>query len=120
MGHHNESSILVVEDDLDIRRALVEILHMEGHTTAEASNGKEALEYIKNNPKPCMVLLDMMMPIMTGRQFLDIFKDAPESADVPVVIISAVADRIDTTGAKEFIKKPLEVSKLLEVVAKYC
>ena len=114
------SSILVVEDDIDIRSALVQILRMEGHVTAEAANGKEALEYIRNNPKPCMVLLDMMMPVMSGRQFLDAFKNEPESSSVPVVIISAVADRIDTTGAKEFIRKPLEVSKLLEVIAKYC
>ncbi len=114
------SSILVVEDDIDIRSALVQILRLEGHSTAEASNGKEALEYIRNNPRPCMVLLDMMMPIMSGRQFLDVFKDEPESSKVPVVIISAVADRVDTSGAKEFIKKPLDVPKLLEVVAKYC
>lgn len=118
MPAHN--SILVVEDDIDIRSALVQILRMEGHATAEASNGKEALEYIRNNPKPCMVLLDMMMPIMTGRQFLDVFKNEPDSSSVPVVIISAVADRIDTSGAKEFIRKPLEVSKLLEVISKYC
>lgn len=118
MAQHQ--NILVVEDDIDIRSALVQILHMEGHTTAEASNGKEALEYIRNNPAPCMVLLDMMMPVMTGRQFLDAFKNEPDNAKVPVVIISAVADRIDTTGAKEFIKKPLEVSKLLEVISKYC
>lgn len=120
MEHQNLASILVVEDDVDIRSALVQILRLEGHKTAEAANGKEALEYLRNNPKPCMVLLDMMMPIMTGRQFLDVFKHEPENADVPVVIISAIADRIDTSGAKEFIRKPLEVSKLLEVVAKYC
>ena len=119
MGTHI-SSILVVEDDIDIRSALVQILRMEGHETAEAANGKEALEYIRNNPRPCMVLLDMMMPVMTGRQFLDVFKDEPESSSIPVIIISAVADRIDTSGAQEFIRKPLEVSKLLEVIAKYC
>lgn len=119
MAQHTPS-ILIVEDDIDIRSALVQILRLEGHNTAEAANGKEALEYIRNNPRPCMVLLDMMMPVMGGRQFLDIFKDEPESSKVPVVIISAIADRVDTSGAKEFIKKPMEVSKLLEVVAKYC
>lgn len=119
MGQHI-ASILIVEDDIDIRSALVQILHLEGYSTAEASNGKEALEYIRNNPSPCMVLLDMMMPVMSGRQFLDAFQDEPNSTTVPVVIISAIADRVDTTGAKEFIKKPLEISRLLEVVAKYC
>jgi CheY-like chemotaxis protein len=115
----NERNILVVEDNVDIRSALVEVLNMEGHPTAEAVNGAAALNYIHNNPRPSMVLLDMMMPVMNGRQFLDVFLKEPGSAAIPVIIISAISDRVDTTGAKECIRKPLDINSLLDIVAKY-
>jgi CheY-like chemotaxis protein len=112
--------ILIVEDNFDIRSALVEVLNMEGHSTAEAINGAAALNYIHNNPRPAMVLLDMMMPVMNGRQFLDAFLKEPGNSKIPVIIISAIADRVDTTGAKECIGKPLDLNNLLDVVSKYC
>lgn len=115
-----KGKILIVEDDIDIREAMSEILKSEGHPTAEAFNGAEALKYLRNNPQPCLVILDMMMPIMNGRQFLDIFRLEPKNDSTPVVIISAIADRIDTTGANEFIRKPLDLSNLITVVQKYC
>lgn len=112
-------SILIVEDNIDIRSTLVEILNMEGHHTVEAGNGAVALQYIRNNPRPSMVLLDMMMPVMNGRQFLDAFKKEPGNALVPVIIISAISDRVDTTGAIECIGKPMDIADLLNVVEKY-
>ena len=114
-----ERNILVVEDNVDIRSALVEILNMEGHSTAEAINGRAALNYLHNNPRPSMVLLDMMMPVMNGREFLDALEKEPGCSGIPVIIISAIADRIDTTGAKECIGKPMDLNNLLDVVAKY-
>lgn len=116
---NNERNILIVEDNVDIRSALVEVLNMEGHPTAEANNGRAALNYLHNNPRPSMVLLDMMMPIMNGREFLDALKKEPGCCNIPVIIISAVADRVDTTGAKECIGKPMDLNNLLDVVAKY-
>lgn len=116
----NEGNILIVEDNIDIRSALVEVLNMEGHTTAEANNGMAALNYIHNNPRPSLVLLDMMMPVMNGREFLDVFLSEPGHIGVPIVIISAIADRVDTTGANECIGKPMDLNYLLDIVAKYC
>lgn len=115
-----QRDILIVEDDLDIREVVVDILRLEGLPTAVADNGAEALQYLKNHNKPCMVLLDMMMPVMNGRQFLDVFRSQPGNDDIPVVIISAVADRVDISGANDTIKKPLDLNRLLEVVSKYC
>jgi CheY-like chemotaxis protein len=113
--------ILIVEDNFDIRSTLVEILNLEGHPTIEASNGAVALQYIKNdkNPKPSMVLLDMMMPVMDGRAFLDALKEDPKNALVPVIIISAVADKVDTSGANECLGKPMDINDLLNVIEKY-
>ncbi len=67
-------SILVVEDDDDIRTSMLEILETEEYVTKSATNGKEALEILYQSAKPCLVLLDMMMPIMNGRKFLDLLK----------------------------------------------
>ncbi len=58
--------ILVVEDDAGIREALRMILELEGYNIREASNGKEGLEVLKSMPRPCLILLDLMMPIMDG------------------------------------------------------
>ncbi|MBY0415784.1 MAG: response regulator [Bdellovibrionales bacterium] len=112
-------SILVIEDNLDIRSLLVELLNMEGHPTVEASNGAVALNYLHNNPQPDLVLLDMMMPVMNGREFLDALKLEPKNSNIPVIVMSAIADNVDTSGAQETLKKPLNLDTLLNLVSKY-
>ncbi len=113
-------SILIVEDDDDIRNALADLLEDEGYHTEAAINGKDALEKLEEIPKPCLVLLDMMMPIMNGRQFLDeVMKDA-YLAPIPILIVSAVADKTNTEGSVGFLKKPIDIDVVLNVVAQYC
>jgi CheY-like chemotaxis protein len=113
-------SILVVEDDDDIRNALVDLLESEGYSTESAINGKDALDKLNSIPKPCLVLLDMMMPIMNGREFLDnVMKDS-HLAPIPVLIVSAIADKTRTEGAVGFLKKPIDIDVVLNVVAQYC
>ena len=116
----NCHSILVVEDDEDIRTTLVELLESEGYKTHAAENGKIALEKLQEIPKPCLVLLDMMMPIMDGREFLNqIMKDSL-LAPIPILVVSAVADVSNTKGAVGFIKKPIDIDVILRLVAQYC
>jgi CheY-like chemotaxis protein len=113
-------SILVVEDDDDIRNAIVDLLEAEGYKTEAAVNGQDALEKLGHIKKPCLVLLDMMMPIMNGRQFLDeVMKDS-KLATLPVLIVSAVADRANTEGSIGFLKKPIDIGVVLNVVSQYC
>jgi CheY-like chemotaxis protein len=113
-------SILVVEDDDDIRNAIVDLLETEGYTTQSAVNGKDALEKLGHIGKPCLVLLDMMMPIMNGREFLDnVMKDS-KLAPIPVLIVSAVADKANTEGSVGFLKKPIDIDVVLDVVSQYC
>jgi CheY-like chemotaxis protein len=113
-------SILVIEDDDDIRNTLVDLLESEGYTALAAENGKVALEKLHEIPKPCLVLLDMMMPIMNGREFLDeIMKDSV-LAPIPVLVVSAIADRSNTTGAVGFIRKPIDIDVILRLVTQYC
>ena len=121
MSEKNCNSILVVEDDDSIREAMVEMLEMEGYRTYAAINGKNALSLLKDNiPKPCLVLLDMMMPIMNGREFLDeMMKDA-FLAPIPVLIVSAIADPSNSKGSVGFLKKPVDIDSVLSIVSKYC
>lgn len=113
-------SILVVEDDDDIRNAIVDLLETEGYSTESAVNGKDALDKLAVIPKPCLVLLDMMMPIMNGREFLDkVMKDS-HLAPIPVLIVSAVADKANTKGSVGFLKKPIDIDVVLNVVSQYC
>ncbi len=113
-------SILVVEDDSDIRNALVDMLESEGYHAESAENGKEALDLLHTIHKPCLVLLDMMMPIMNGREFLDAIVKDSYLAPIPVLVVSAIADRTTTKGAIGFVKKPVDIDTVLKVVNQYC
>lgn len=113
-------SILVVEDDDDIRNAIVDLLETEGYSTEAAVNGKDALDKLEVIPKPCLVLLDMMMPIMNGREFLDTVMKNSHLAPIPVLIVSAVADKTNTEGSVGFLKKPIDIEVVLKVVGQYC
>ncbi|HXH30802.1 MAG TPA: response regulator [Bacteriovoracaceae bacterium] len=113
-------SILIVDDDEDIRNAMSDVLEMEGHHTIQAANGKEALEIIANNTKPCLVLLDMMMPVMNGREFLDVVIASGSLTPLPVVIVSAHASIRETEGAVGFLKKPVNIDAILKVASQYC
>jgi CheY-like chemotaxis protein len=122
MTNSNEccQSILVVEDDEDIRTAMIDVLESEGYHAMAAANGKEALELLYQSKKPCLVLLDMMMPIMDGREFLEKVKEDTYLAPIPVLVVSAIADKTDTHGAVGFIKKPVDIDMVLKIVGRYC
>lgn len=113
-------TILIVEDDEDIRSVMVDLLESEGYITKAASNGREALDVLDSMAKPCLVLLDMMMPIMNGRQFLDAIMSDALLAPIPVLIVSAVADKTNTEGSIGFLKKPIDIDVVLNVVSQYC
>ncbi len=120
MNNRSCQSIMVIEDDEDIRSVLVDLLAEEGYETHSAENGKEALETLRQIPKPCLVFLDLMMPIMNGREFLDeVMKDS-YLAPVPVVVVSAIADKADVSGAVGYLKKPIDMDRILAVARKFC
>lgn len=113
------SCILIVEDDMDIREALEQILEGEGYEVVSAPNGKVALDRMREC-KPQLVLLDLMMPVMNGWQFRQSQRQDEALAQVPVVIISADGSaRREATamGVQGFMQKPIELEDLLGVVA---
>src|SRR5690242_2846236 len=97
-------TILVVEDDPDIRELVSEVLCQSGYHVAEAGNGQEALDFLKAHDQPCVMLLDLMMPVLSGPELLEILADDPRFSKLPVVVVSAVADRGSAPGVAKFLR----------------
>jgi len=115
-----QCKILVIEDDADIRETLRQALEYEGYDSVGAANGQEGLEILGNIDSPCLILLDLMMPVMDGWKFAEKLRDDEKLSTIPVVIVSAFVDQTRTLNAQGILKKPVELDALLEVVKKYC
>jgi CheY-like chemotaxis protein len=112
-------TVLIVEDDLNIRELFTELFESEGYQVVTAVNGLEGLDKIRSKPTPNVVVLDMIMPIMNGQGFLSHVMADPKISNIPVVLVSATAGEYDTVGAVAFMKKPVDLDGLLNLVAKY-
>ena len=118
------AEVLVIDDDPAVRCCLTRLLEREGHTVAAAGDGRQALDNLRSNPPPRLILLDLAMPVMDGREFLIRRQQAPALRDVPVVAFSACIDGdaacpLDL-GAVESLNKPFDLPKLLAVTRRYC
>lgn len=108
--------VLVVEDDDDARASIAEILEGEGYEVAVAANGREALDELVHLPPPCLILLDLRMPVMDGAEFLRHLRaDWPRLNAVPVLVLTAVASEAppDTRG---LLRKPIIPDELVAAV----
>jgi CheY-like chemotaxis protein len=115
--------VLVVDDDDEIRESMVEALQELGHPAEGAANGLKALEVMRREPRPCLVLLDLMMPVMDGRAFREAQINDPAMRDVPVVVISAYRDLQESAramGVAEWLPKPVDLDVLRRAVSKHC
>lgn len=116
-------NLLIVEDDADIRETLEEALKAEGFRVSTAANGKEALELLTRTPdswKPCFILLDLMMPVMNGWEFLLIQQNDPKLRDIPIMVCSAVAERSKLPHIVSYIQKPIDLDLLISHIRKHC
>jgi CheY-like chemotaxis protein len=114
-------TILVVDDDRDIRETLSEILRDEGYRVATAANGSEALKLLRSlAAAPALVLLDLMMPVMDGYRFLEERGKDPALASIPVAVISAGGgfDR-ERLYRIPVVPKPFSLPQLLTVVERF-
>ncbi len=108
--------ILVVDDNDDLRELFAEILRSEGYNVLEASNGECALTLLNElGTLPALVLLDRMMPRMSGAELLNCLANDARLAALPVVIVSASTDKIETLG-RPYLRKPVSASTLLAFV----
>jgi CheY-like chemotaxis protein len=115
--------VLVVDDDADIRDSIGDILELRGYQVVRAANGREALERLRSGPLPCVILLDLMMPVLNGWEFRAQQTSDQKLAEVPVVVISgdgSTDQKAASIGVQEYLRKPLELSAILDVVRRHC
>ena len=121
--HSNEGSrsILLVEDDAGIRESIAECLSYEGYAVTPATNGAEALAWLRRSARPDLVVLDLVMPVMNGSQFLDALRADPAWKDIPVVLMTAAmpAAGVPLPRVDGYLPKPFELSDLLAVVERF-
>jgi len=115
-------AILVVEDDREQREALCAMLDLEGFEHAEAANGREALDYLDRSRLPCLVLLDLEMPVMNGWDFREKQLAEERLSRIPVVVVTATDPGSGRRfpGASAFLWKPLKFEKVVAVLDRMC
>jgi CheY-like chemotaxis protein len=112
--------ILIVDDDAAIRDVVSDILETSDYRVKTARNGAEALEDIRRD-RPAAVLLDLMMPVMDGWEFLRQYRGEVTVSPVPVVIMSAARDAASVAGefgAQAFLSKPFEIETILDILVR--
>jgi CheY-like chemotaxis protein len=113
--------ILIVEDEPMIRESLREALEFEGYKVFTAVNGRDAIETLSHIPHPCLILLDLMMPVMNGWEFLSHRCEDDFLAKIPVAVVTAAGEaKAQNLNAQVVIKKPIELELLLKWVSRYC
>src|SRR5688500_6472130 len=103
----SDCMILVVDDDNSIGDLLKLILEMDGYNIKLASNGRDALDCLPTMHRPCMILLDLMMPEMNGWEFYEAIKDNPSLKDIPIVVTTAFSQVEIKMPHAEILQKPL-------------
>lgn len=114
------SPVLVVEDDKDIRETMGLVLEGEGYEVVTAPNGREALRLLQTGLRPSIILLDLMMPVMSGWELRERMLRDPTMADIPTIVITGdtrASQRTAQLQAKACITKPFEINDLLAMIA---
>ena len=115
------ATVFIVEDDLDTREMLGRFLELEGYHVESAENGKMALERLESGVPACVILLDLMMPVMDGWQFRQAQARRAGLAGIPVIVVSAAGrDRIQKIDADAYLSKPVDLEELLGCVTQFC
>jgi CheY-like chemotaxis protein len=110
-------TVLVVDDERDIREAVSEVLKDEGYEVVDARDGAEALDQLRAH-HPAVILLDLMMPGMNGWEFCAARQREPALSGIPVIVISALG-RVSGLDAQAFLQKPFELDALVSTVRQY-
>ena len=110
-------TVLIVEDEAVTRDILVELLRQDGRNIVTASNGHEALERLTEIPRPCLIVLDLMMPRMNGFEFLRRQSTDSSIANIPTIVLSGSPR---PTGARHQLSKPVDADRLVALVDQYC
>ena len=120
-----KKKILLIDDDPDFVEAVKVIVENGGYEVRVAYDGQEGLEAVEEE-KPDLIVLDVMMPVMNGHEACAKLKGNEKTADIPVILLTAVADRVTTSKythrdmleseAEDYMPKPVEPKELLELI----
>ena len=111
-----EKRVLIVDDDKDIQSSIQMILELNGYVVACVSNGKEALESLVREPNPSVILLDLMMPVMDGFDFLKAVENENLTKDICIIVMTAARNKALEVKKYTTLLKPFEVTKLLNLL----
>ena len=118
--------ILLVDDDSSSTEALCELLKLAGHDVVCADNGRKALEKLHEDHRErdyCVILLDLMMPVMNGYEFREEQLKDPSIASIPIIVVTAdgrAREKAAQLGSARYFQKPLSPRELLRAVGEYC
>jgi CheY-like chemotaxis protein len=116
-GHAHAQGVLLVDDDEDIREAVAEVIDMVGCSVQLAENGAEALVKLRQW-KPCVVIVDLRMPVMTGDELIAIMKQDPELASLPIVVSTSSPER--APRGLPVLPKPIDIDALWKLLGELC
>lgn len=111
--------VLVVDDCADIRLLLERALKNKGYEVISAANGAEAQAIVEGPGEKCIVILDLMMPVMSGQEFLQWKNNQPQLQDLPILVVSAQPD-YKLNGILGCMKKPVDLKELFAIVQSHC
>lgn len=111
-----QSLVLVVDDDAAIRDALAEVLEDAGYATALAVHGLAAVEQLRAGLRPDIIVLDLMMPTMSGSEFLEMKQAEPSWREIPVVVLTASTAQRGSIGGAPILPKPFTADSLLRTL----
>jgi len=112
--------VLVVEDDPDLQQMLAELLTAEGFVAEVAENGRAALDALSGGLRPHVILLDLMMPVMDGFAFRTVQRSLPAIANIPIVVLTATAERAQPLQPVATLRKPIDFDKLIATLRACC
>ena len=116
-----QPTVLIVEDDADTRDMIGRFLELEGYAVETAANGRQALDRLDAGSSACVILLDLMMPVMDGWEFRRIQVSHSALSKIPVIVFSAAGrDRMSQIDANDYLAKPVDLDELLDRISRYC
>ena len=116
-------SILIIEDDDDLRDSLFELISLKGYKVEAVANGREALERLADVPVPCLIILDLMLPVISGWEFRRQQLSDPRLSKIPTVILSGISN-LETESRRlqaiACVSKPIDFDLLFKTIDEYC
>ena len=117
----SQPTVFIIEDDIDTRDMLAKFLELEGYTVQLASNGRQALESFSKGATACVIVLDLMMPVMDGWEFRRRQIEDAKLKNIPTIVVSAAGrERLTQISADAYLSKPVDMDELLQRVSQFC